>query len=260
MKKHAFSFTNISNEAVNNLTGKWKKVYCSTLLLLAITILAFVVSWSFIFAGAVLLLFIGAEVVYIHSLSSSNPKNLEDVVNIKKWNATTVIVPIILALATIVGFLLLIVPGIIILMNYQFVFQVMAENPDAKCLEVFKLAKEKAKHYRWKMFWVNFVFCFFLLAFVSVGICLLVLIAFLFRLNMMYCIWIGLMLGLSFAFLIMFPVYCESVTVMYNTITEDRLYKEKIVDMYTKNKTVKSDGDEQNSAVKKEDVTITKPE
>ncbi len=66
--------------------------------------------------------------------------------------AAYIVASILVALATVVGFILLIVPGIIVLIVWHFFGYVIVENPETSATEAMRRSAEITKGHRWELF------------------------------------------------------------------------------------------------------------
>ena len=74
-----------------------------------------------------------------------------------------VIFIIILSIAIVLGFILLIIPGIIIGLMYSQVFFILADDPDIGVIEAFNLSEKMMRNHKWQLFMLNLeAFLFFI--------------------------------------------------------------------------------------------------
>ena len=66
-----------------------------------------------------------------------------------------VIFIIILSIAIVLGFILLIIPGIIIALMYSQVFFILADDPDIGVIEAFNLSEKMMRNHKWQLFMLN---------------------------------------------------------------------------------------------------------
>ena len=66
-----------------------------------------------------------------------------------------VIFIIILSIAIVLGFILLIIPGIIIGLMYSQVFFILADDPDIGVIEAFNLSEKMMRNHKWQLFMLN---------------------------------------------------------------------------------------------------------
>ena len=70
---------------------------------------------------------------------------------------------IILSIAILLGFILLIIPGIIIALMYSQVFFILADDPDIGVIEAFNLSEKMMRNHKWQLFMLNLeAFLFFI--------------------------------------------------------------------------------------------------
>ena len=83
----------------------------------------------------------------------------------KQFNSfKPVIFIIILSIAILVGFILLIIPGIIIGLMYSQVFFILAEDPDIGVIEAFNLSEKMMRNHKWQLFMLNLEAILFFIA------------------------------------------------------------------------------------------------
>ena len=66
-----------------------------------------------------------------------------------------VIFIIILSIAIVLGFILLIIPGIIIGLMYSQVFFILADDPHIGVIEAFNLSEKMMRNHKWQLFMLN---------------------------------------------------------------------------------------------------------
>ncbi len=62
---------------------------------------------------------------------------------------------IILSIAIVLGFILLIIPGIILALMYSQVFFILADDPDIGVIEAFNLSEKMMRNNKWQLFMLN---------------------------------------------------------------------------------------------------------
>ena len=83
----------------------------------------------------------------------------------KQFNSfKPVIFIIILSIAILVGFILLIIPGIIIGLMYSQVFFILADDPDIGVIEAFNLSEKMMRNHKWQLFMLNLEALLFFIA------------------------------------------------------------------------------------------------
>ena len=83
----------------------------------------------------------------------------------KQFNSfKPVIFIIILSIAILVGFILLIIPGIIIGLMYSQVFFILADDPDIGVIEAFNLSEKMMRNHKWQLFMLNLEAILFFIA------------------------------------------------------------------------------------------------
>ena len=71
---------------------------------------------------------------------------------------------IILSIAILLGFILLIIPGIIIALMYSQVFFILADDPDIGVIEAFNLSEKMMRNHKWQLFMLNLEAVLFFIA------------------------------------------------------------------------------------------------
>ena len=97
-----------------------------------------------------------------------------DVFNTGEGNFTTIfsrfdsfkpiIFIIVLSIAILLGFILLIIPGIILALMYSQVFFILADDPDIGVIEAFNLSEKMMRNYKWQLFMLNLEAVLFFIA------------------------------------------------------------------------------------------------
>ena len=83
----------------------------------------------------------------------------------KQFNSfKPVIFIIILSIAILLGFILLIIPGIIIGLMYSQVFFILADDPDIGVIEAFNLSEKMMRNHKWQLFMLNLEAILFFIA------------------------------------------------------------------------------------------------
>ena len=62
---------------------------------------------------------------------------------------------LILSIAVFLGFILLIIPGIILALMYSQVFFILADDPDIGVIEAFNLSEKMMRNNKWQLFMLN---------------------------------------------------------------------------------------------------------
>ena len=62
---------------------------------------------------------------------------------------------IILTIAIALGFILLVIPGIILALMYSQIFFILADDPDIGIIEAFNLSEKMMKNNKWQLFMLN---------------------------------------------------------------------------------------------------------
>ena len=71
---------------------------------------------------------------------------------------------IVLSIAILLGFILLIIPGIILALMYSQVFFILADDPDIGVIEAFNLSEKMMRNYKWQLFMLNLEAVLFFIA------------------------------------------------------------------------------------------------
>ena len=71
---------------------------------------------------------------------------------------------IILSITILLGFILLIIPGIIIALMYSQVFFILADDPDIGVIEAFNLSEKMMRNHKWQLFMLNLEALLFFIA------------------------------------------------------------------------------------------------
>ena len=97
-----------------------------------------------------------------------------DVFNTGEGNFTTIfsrfdsfkpiVFIIVLSIAILLGFILLIIPGIILALMYSQVFFILADDPDIGVIEAFNLSEKMMRNYKWQLFMLNLEAVLFFIA------------------------------------------------------------------------------------------------
>jgi uncharacterized membrane protein len=159
------------SKVIDALKGKWIAAISSSLIL---AFLVFVVSDFLQLIPVVGVPVIGfallGEIAFMRNLLNNQTTKLEDLFAYYKQFIPAFLTTALLVILLTVGFALLIVPGILVLVNYSFALHILQENPQVGSLQALRDSSELTKGYRTKI--AFFYFIFFLITVVVFGISL----------------------------------------------------------------------------------------
>jgi len=149
----------------------------------------------------------------MRKLINNEGDKLEDIFSYYKQFVPAFLTTALLFILLTVGFALLIVPGIIVLVNYSFCLHVLQENVELGTLDAFRKSKELSKGYRLKI--GLFYLIFFLISVVVFGISLAISLVpnLIWGTNLI--LYASIIAGV-FNILFIFPVFYASVTDFYD--------------------------------------------
>ena len=70
----------------------------------------------------------------------------------------------VLSIIILFGFILLIIPGIILALMYSQVFFILADDPDIGAIEAFNLSEKMMRNHKWQLFMLNLEAFFYFIA------------------------------------------------------------------------------------------------
>lgn len=166
------------------LSEKWKRSAGITAVYFAITIaLSFILEYAtdgFIFfedaSDSFLTLFYHPPFIlgfmfYFMSIIKNTPLELKTIFLGWKQYCKTIILNFFITVITVLGLILLIVPGIIILLSCSLAFYLIADNNALKPIEAIKLSRKMMVGHKWNLCCLFFrFFGWFLLGILTVGI------------------------------------------------------------------------------------------
>lgn len=171
--------SNLISEAYQTLKGKWAVPMAAFLLYIAILIPIQLLIRFTPLAGYLINLIITAPLMLgfiILSLNISRKKDAAVGQLFEGFNLifTAIVAYLLVALFALVGFVLLIIPGFIVIAHLALVFYVIADEPEISPLAALKRSKELMYGYKWKFIrFVLRIFGLILLSFLTLGIALL---------------------------------------------------------------------------------------
>jgi flagellar basal body-associated protein FliL len=149
---------------------------------------------------------------------------VEEVFKIEKYTLSIALSMILFIAAGSLGFVLLIIPGILFLVNFAFVPIIFASDKKQSVFDYYKQSHEEVKGYRGKLLWLILIFFFVLVLLYGLG----VLLSFLF--GLIFPIWaltnsiwfVGAEMGLVVFLILILPVLLVTLTDFRNAVLLDR--------------------------------------
>lgn len=167
------------SEAYQTLKGKWSVPMVALLLYIAIFIPIQILIRFSPLAGYLINFIITAPLMLgliILSLNISRSKDAAVGQLFEGFNLifTAIVAYLLVALFTLVGFVLLIIPAFVVMAHLALVFYVIADEPEISPIDALKRSKELMYGYKWKYFRLSLrIIGLVLLSLLTLGIALL---------------------------------------------------------------------------------------
>ena len=234
MEGKKFSLNEVISSSIASLNGKCRKVLASSLVQYFAFLLTYIFTNSILISFTVYALFLPSQVKFLTDLANSK---LEDVFKIGKKFVVALLVAMLFVPLFGIGLVLIIVPGVLVFINYALAFD-YAKDGELGTLECFKKSKETLKGYRGQMILMFLSFLLILILFVGFAILLGWLLSLLFPIltyNTQF-IWpfisipmfyfLGTFVGVSAFLVFVFPIELIAISNMKGAIAQDKLYRE----------------------------------
>lgn len=213
------------SKVIEKLKGKWLNLICSSLIL---SFLIFAISEVIDLTPFVALPVIGfvllGEITFVRNLITGNSYKLEDIFAHYKLFVTAFLTTALMFVLISVGFALLIVPGIILLVNYSFALHILEEKQNIGALEALKQSKELSSGHRFRI--GMFYLLFFVLSVLVFGVSLAIILIpnLIWGINLL--LYAGLLAGVI-EILFIIPLFYASVTMFYDALKSGVFAKEE---------------------------------
>ncbi len=158
--------------AKQSLKGKWGTAVGTFVvyLLLSMAAGAIPVAGTLLVGGPLALGF----ALFVLSISRGQEAEIEQLFKGFERFAVAFVAMLLIMLFVSLGFLLLIVPGIILSIAYSMTFFILVDNPNFTAVEAMKKSRELMYGFKWKLFCLGLRFIgWFLLSIITFGIALL---------------------------------------------------------------------------------------
>jgi len=203
-------------ESFNRLKGKWIPVIFSTFIISGL--ISFLIDMlgygSLIAVSLIGFIFIG-EIAFIRNVINDKPYQLEELFKNYKAFLPAFLTTIILIVGVSVGLVLLVVPGVLILLNYSFALHTLEEDIQIGSLEALKRSKElsKGNHTKIMLFYLSFFLIMAVIFGLSVAICLIPYFLLGWNLVFTAAILASIIVGILLS-----PLFYSSITLLYDTL------------------------------------------
>jgi len=203
-------------ESFNRLKGKWIPVIFSTFIISGlISFLINMLGYGSLIAVSLIGFVIIGEITFIRNVINDKPYQLEELFKNYKAFLPAFLTTIILIVGVSVGLVLLLVPGILILLNYSFALHTLEEDIKIGSLEALKRSKDLSMGNHTKI--MSFYLWFFLIVAVifglSVAICLIPYFLLGWSLLITAAILSSIIVGVLLA-----PLFYSSITLLYDNL------------------------------------------
>lgn len=179
------TFNQMKDEALERLKSNWGEAILATLVIIAISaVISFIPFGGLIVGGPFAL---GSAIFFLRMTrgEQAEVKNVFD--GFKENFGNSVGAYILMIIITLLGFLLLIIPGIIALLAMSQTFRIMKDNPGLGATEALQKSHEMMKGHRMEYFLLNLSFIgWALLCLLTFGIGFLVLAPYVSATNAVY--------------------------------------------------------------------------
>lgn len=158
----------LMRKAKSQLSGNWLTAAIASLIYLAIMVIASSTTFLELLITGPLTF---GYILYIACLADTRDNNLNLLFKGFERFLQTFIAGLLVSLATGVGFILLIVPGIIVSCGFSMTFFIMVDNPEISGIDAMTQSWEMMKGHKWDIFclWLRF-FGWILICILTLGI------------------------------------------------------------------------------------------
>jgi|GEM_PF-4975541 uncharacterized membrane protein len=238
-------------EVINKLKSKWLVAVIATLMvsfLIAMVtgILEFAPYFSIPFVGFILI----GLIDFMRKLLEGKDYKLEDLFSDYKLFVTAFLTTALLLILISVGFALLIIPGILVLLNYSFTLHVLQENKQVGALEALSRSKKLSSGFKFKI--GMFYALFLALSVISMGVSLLIMLIpnLIWGINvLLYAAILTAVIDLLF----ITPLFIASITMFYDELKAESEKRQK---EFNDNEQEDEDKEEDKDEDKETDVEV----
>lgn len=220
MENKKFSLKQVFNKSLSLLNGNWLKAMLSSLMQFGVFLIVFLLTNSLMISLISWAIFLPTQTAFMINIADENV-HLENVFNLGRQWLTYVLLAIVGVISYLCGFVLAIIPAIVLFINFAFVFE-LAFQDKIDVLSAFKKSHQISKGYRPKILAVGLIYLFILLILVAFCILIAMLVGLCLNTNsyLLY-VW-GTFAGLSLYLLLVVPVQVLTVSNLKNEILKDK--------------------------------------
>jgi uncharacterized membrane protein len=234
-------------KVLEKLKGKWLAAICSSLIIaFLVFMLTDFIELTPIFSVPIIGFVLLGEINFMRKLMTGDDYKLENLFEDYKLFIPAFLTTALLLILLSVGFALLIIPGIIILVNYSFALHILEENKELGALQALRASKDLTKSYRFKIgiFYLAFLILSLLVFGISFAIMLIPNLIWGTALMVML-LYAGILAGVIHTLFIT-PFFYASITMFYDELKAGKIQKDE------KRKTKKEENEQDEEVVEVE--------
>lgn len=217
------NLTQFLGDIVNKLKGDWLNLIATSLIFAFLVFtLTDIVNVSPIFGVPLLGFVVLGQIDIIRKMLKDEEYKLEDLFKDYKFFVTSALTLALVVILVSVGLLLLIVPGLILAVNYSFAMHILEEKKEVGSLEALRQSKEFVNGYRFKLGWFYLLFLILGVLAFALGLVVALPLNLIWGLNLL--IIAGLVSGVL-GMVFIHPLFMAGLTGLYDEIKADRARK-----------------------------------
>ena len=220
MEKKNVSIKQVINQSLSHFNGHWHKALLSSLLQFGVFLIVFVLTNSILLSAISWAIFLPTQTAFLINIADENV-HIENVFKLGRNYLTYILLAIVTILCYILGFIIAIIPAIILFINFAFVFE-LANKTDSDVLGVFKKSHNIAKGYKSNILWLGLIYLFIFLILVAFAVLIAMLVGLCLNTNS-YLIYVwGTFVGVALYLILVTPVQILSMSNLKNAILKDK--------------------------------------
>ena len=232
MEGKKFSLNDVISTSITSFNGSCRKAFASSIIQYVAFLLTYLLTNSLLISFTVYAIFLPSQIKFLNNLKDAK---IEDAFKIGKKVVPALLLAMLFVAIFGTGLVLLVVPGVLVFVNYALAFDYANEND---IHDSFKKSKETLKGYRGQMLLMFLSFFLILILFVGFSILLSWLLSLIFPILTVQStfIWsfvttpmfyfVGAFVGVSAFLIFVLPVELVAISNMKGAIAQDKLYKE----------------------------------
>lgn len=211
-------------KVLEKLKGKWLALICSSVIIaFVVFLLADFTGLSQAFSLPVIGFMLLGEIAFTRKMLAGRKYELEELFSNYKLFIPAFLTTALMIILISVGFVLLIIPGILFLTRYSFALHILEDNKEIGALEALSKSKELTAGYRFKIGIFYLVFLIFSVIVFGLSLAIGLIPNLIWGTNLLLIA--GILAGII-ELLFITPFFYASITMFYDAIKEGSIKKQ----------------------------------